>query len=190
MPYFISLKRAWIALALVAVAAPVAAQANAIEDARLFPARVLAAQNAARAAVGVAPLQWDAQLGTAAAKYAVQLAISRRFAHSAPEARGGAGENLWMGTRHAFTINAMVDSWVSEKRLFVPGVFPAVSRSGDWEQVGHYTQIVWPGTQRVGCALATNAGEDYLVCHYWPAGNVRGLPLRVRPQYASLPVRN
>lgn len=172
----------------LALAVPVAAHAQSAAEieAQRFPARMLALHNAERIAVGLAPLVWDAQLGTQAAKYAVRLAFSRRFAHSEPSARGGTGENLWMGTRKAFSLEAMIHSWASEKRMFKPGVFPAVSRTGNWHQVGHYTQMVWPATQRVGCALATNAGEDYLVCHYWPAGNVHGGPLNVRPRPAIL----
>jgi hypothetical protein len=176
------------ALALaIALPASVQAQSSIELEARRFPARILAAHNVERAANGLAPLKWDAALGTQAAKYAVQLALSRRFAHSASQARGGSGENLWMGTRWAFTVEAMVGGWASEKRMFTPGVFPAVSRTGNWAEVGHYTQMVWPATERVGCALASNSGEDYLVCHYWPAGNVHGGLLQ--PRLAALRTR-
>ena len=170
----------------IVVSTSAGAQSRVEIEAQRFPARVLAAHNIERAAVGLAPLTWDKKLGTEAAKYAVRLALSRRFAHSEPQARGGAGENLWMGTRSAFSIETMLAHWSSEKRMFKPGVFPAVSRTGNWHQVGHYTQMVWPATQRVGCALATNSGEDYLVCHYWPAGNVHGGVLRAQPRFASL----
>lgn len=166
------------ACSLAAVTVPVSARSLPVEEAAHFPARVLNAHNTTRAAVGVPPLEWDRQLGSEAAKYALELAISDMFAHSAPQSRRNAGENLWMGTRSAFTVDTMVANWVSEKSLFQPGVFPAVSRTGSWRDVGHYTQIVWPGTKRVGCALATNARNDYLVCRYWPAGNVHGVAVR------------
>ena len=169
----------------LAASAAGAAQRRVEIEAQRFPARVLAAHNIERAAVGLAPLTWDNKLGTQAAKYAVQLALSRRFAHSDREQRRGSGENLWMGTRAAFSLEGMVGNWASEKRMFKPGVFPAISRTGSWHEVGHYTQMVWPATQRVGCALATNSGEDYLVCHYWPAGNVHGGSLHVQPRLAA-----
>ena len=34
--------------------------------------------------------------------------------------------------------------------------------------------MIWSRTTRVGCALASNARDDYLVCRYVPAGNVVG----------------
>jgi hypothetical protein len=139
-----------------------------------FPARILAAHNAVRAQAGVQPLAWDPALGNAAAAYAAQLALTNRFQHSDRQARPGIGENLWMGTRGYYSYETMVAGWASERSDFVPGIFPAVSRSGDWEKVGHYTQMVWPTTTRVGCAVASNSTTDYLVCRYSPKGNVDG----------------
>jgi hypothetical protein len=142
-----------------------------------FPSRVLEVHNAVRAQAGVPALAWDPALGAAAASYAIVLALTNSFHHSPPETRRGAGENLWMGTRGAFSYEQMLDAWRSERGQFVPGVFPAVSRSGKWEDVGHYTQMVWPTTTHVGCAIASNSTEDFLVCRYSPAGNVLGRPV-------------
>lgn len=142
-----------------------------------FPARILAAHNAARAAAGVPPLVWDNALGTAAASYAQQMAFTGVFAHSDRSKRRGVGENLWYGTRGAYSVEAMVGGWASERRYFTPGIFPNVSRTGNWVDVGHYTQMIWPTTQRVGCALASTARLDYLVCRYAPAGNIDGKPV-------------
>ena len=79
-----------------------------------------------------------------------------------------------MGTRAAFSMQQMIDSWVSEKLYFRPGVFPAVSRNGNWAAVGHYTQMIWPTTTHVGCAIASSPRLDVLVCRYAPAGNIDG----------------
>lgn len=142
--------------------------------ASLFPGRIVTAHNTERLAVGAAPLIWDNDLGTAAATYAQQMAFTGRFEHSDRKARRGIGENLWMGTHGAYTIEAMIGAWASEKRMFMPGIFPANSRNGNWYEVGHYTQMIWPATTRVGCALASTARTDYLVCRYSPAGNIDG----------------
>lgn len=162
---------------LVAPAAVAQAAGASNNVASQFPARILAAQNALRAQAGLPPMMWDTALGDAAANYAMQLAFTNSFRHSDRSARLGTGENLWMGTRGAYSYEAMVGAWASERRFFVPGVFPVVSRTGNWEDVGHYTQIVWPTTTRVGCAVASSARVDILVCRYSPAGNVDGLPV-------------
>ncbi len=79
-----------------------------------------------------------------------------------------------MGSRGAYLPAQMVGNWASEKVSFRPGVFPAVSRTGNWADVGHYSQIVWPATTQVGCAIASNRSDDFLVCRYAPAGNIDG----------------
>jgi hypothetical protein len=139
-----------------------------------FPARILAAHNAVRAGVGVAPLMWDNELGNGAAAYAQQLALTNVFQHSDRKARPGIGENLWMGTHGAYSVETMVGAWASERRFFVSGMFPNNSTTGNWVDVGHYTQMIWPTTQRVGCALASNGRTDYLVCRYSGKGNIDG----------------
>lgn len=164
---------------LCALAAPAAATVQSSYDsfAQQFPARILAAHNVVRARAGVAPLAWDNALGNAAAHYAAQMAFTGQFEHSNRKARLGTGENLWMGAHGVFPVEAMVGGWTSEKRWFVPGRFPANSRTGNWEDVGHYTQMIWPTTTRVGCALAATARTDYLVCRYAGAGNIDGRPV-------------
>jgi len=68
----------------------------------------------------------------------------------------------------------MVQLWIDEKRDFKPGIFPNNSRSGDIEAVGHYTQLVWRATTKVGCALGHGRQFDFLVCRYANPGNVMG----------------
>ena len=135
-------------------------------------AEILRLHNRERAAVGVAPLRWDPALAATALECAKALAASRQFRHCR------SGENLWMGTAGRFTPAQMVQPWAAERRDFQPGTFPAVSRSGTWQAVGHYTQMVWRTTTTLGCAAATGAdGLTRLVCHYAPAGNILGRPV-------------
>jgi len=145
----------------------------------LLRSTMIAAHNQARRQYGVGPLLWDDSLARDAAAYAQYLARSRRFEHDPQRGRRPPqGENLFMGTRDAYSYAEMIGLLVDERRYFQPGRFPAVSRTGDWSQVAHYTQIVWPASQRVGCAVAANRANDYLVCRYLPAGNVVGTFLR------------
>ena len=140
-----------------------------------FNARLLAAQNAERAKAGVPALAWDAGLAADARKWADRLAATGQFEHSPDEAgKEPQGENLWAGTPRAFSPEAMVGLWAAEKRDYKPGVFPNNSRSGDVDQVGHYTQLIWSRTGQVGCASAVGKNEEVLVCRYSEAGNVYG----------------
>ena len=160
---------------LLCIASLIAAPAVAKPiDAARFPAQILAAHNAWRAQVGAPPLIWDNALGTGAAEWAQRLAASGVFQHSDRRARRGIGENMWWGTHGAYSPESMVGVWAGEKRNFVAGVFPKVSRTGNWADVAHYTQLIWPTTQRVGCAVASNGRTDYLVCRYATAGNIDG----------------
>src|SRR4029453_6685565 len=125
--------------------------------------QLLHAHNRERAAVGAPPLSWDQGLASAAAAYAAQLAALGSLRHSARKERPGQGENLWMGTRAAFLPQAMVANWASERSRFRPGIFPAVSRTGHWADVGHYSQMIWPTTTRLGCAIASSRRTDFFV---------------------------
>lgn len=175
---------------LAALVAAVPAGAGAQSFASQFPERIVAAHNAERARAGVAPLVWDNALGAAAAVYAQQMAWTSRFAHSDRRGRPGIGENLWMGSRGAYSVETMIGGWLSEKRWFRAGVFPNVSRTGNWSDVGHYTQMIWPATTRVGCALASTARTDYLVCRYANKGNVDGRPVGYAAYKFSNRMRN
>lgn len=137
------------------------------------PERLVAAHNAVRGQARVPPVAWDPQLARSAAAWAQQLAVTNRFEHSNRRARRGVGENLWMGSRGTYSPEYMVGQWASERHWFRAGYFPAVGPRG-WYAVSHYTQIVWPTTTRIGCAIVTNARHDVLVCHYAPAGNIDG----------------
>jgi hypothetical protein len=166
------------AAAIMLAAAPGAAQAppplaGATGE---LAARLLSAHNRERLAVGHAPLQWDTQLAASAAGYGPVLARMRRLIHSPRESRPGQRENLAMATHGTLSAEQLVGLWAREKLMLQPGVFPAVSRTGNWEDVAHYTQMVWPTTTRVGCAIFA-ADMDYLVCRYSPPGNIDGKPV-------------
>lgn len=132
---------------------------------------ILVLHNRERERMGVRPLTWDARLARRAGSWAAQIGDSGILEHSGVD---GEGENLWMGTAGRYAVEAMVGSWADERRDFRSGRFPAVSRSGDWSRVGHYSQMIWRDTQSVGCAINRGRQWDVLVCRYAPAGNVMG----------------
>lgn len=144
------------------------------QDLSRLEARLLALHNRERSATEARPLVWDSGLAGAAASYGPALERLGKLAHSPQATRPGQGENLWMGTRDAYEMEEMVGSWAAEKSLFRPGIFPTVSTSGNWSDVAHYTQMIWKGTSRVGCAVHKARKWDFLICRYSPYGNVVG----------------
>jgi hypothetical protein len=94
--------------------------------------------------------------------------------HSVAAADGGEGENLWFGSKDDYTPEEMVGYFLKEGKQFKRGVFPDVSTTGRWEDVGHYTQLIWRDTREVGCAITSNPRRDVLVCRYTPMGNITG----------------
>jgi hypothetical protein len=134
--------------------------------------RLLNAHNRERAVLGLDPLTWDTGLAADAEEWAHHLAGKGQLRHAS--AGSGFGENLWAGSAGRFEPEAMVGLWSAEKEDFERGVFPHVSTTGRFEDVGHYTQIVWAKTSRVGCALARGGEQDVLVCRYARPGNVVG----------------
>ena len=149
--------------------APAAAQ---VRGGPAFERAIVAMHDAERAEVGTPPVEWDAGLARDAAEWARHLSDIDDLVHWSEENEGdnGQGENLWMGTRGAYTLEHMVEGWSGEKR--------PLARMASWEddhhRVGHYTQMVWAGTRKIGCAIAANRENEVLVCRYWPAGNVIG----------------
>ncbi len=159
---------------MLAIAAASLPQAARAERTNPFAERLLNAHNAERSQMGVPPLKWSPKLAGEAQQWAKYLAGQGRMIHADRNQRANAGENLWMGSAGDYSAEFMVGAFAAEKRHFRNGTFPNISRTGQWRDVGHYSQVIWRGTQEVGCAVARGARDDFLVCRYWPAGNFYG----------------
>ena len=156
-------------LILLALVFSHAASAQVRGNAEL-QAAMLATHNAARGDVGVKPLTWSETLAEGARTHAQWMAANGRFEHS----NTGLGENLWVGTDGAFSYADMAGKWVAEKAYYRDAPSPNNSTTGNWADVGHFTQMVWSNTTEVGCATASGNGREHLVCRYSPAGNYTG----------------
>ncbi len=168
------MSRILIAILLSLASSPAVPSSRSPTDAETLASTMVSAHNAVRADIGVQPMRWNEDLAADAAQWADHLARTGRFEHDARSRAVPEGENLWMGTRGHYPMRHMVDAWAAERRVFRPGRFPDNSRTGSWHDVGHYTQIVWKDTREVGCAVAHNATDEFLVCRYAEAGNVVG----------------
>ncbi|RYM13533.1 Fis family transcriptional regulator [Sphingobium cupriresistens] len=162
--------------AIAVMSAAYYGMAEAARSDRLLRAAMLDAHNGERASLGLPLLDWDQALATDAARYAGEMARSGVFRHSPRAGRAiPSGENLWMGPRRLYDYQVMVGSFLEEKRFTrIAGKLPDLSSAGRWQDVGHYTQMIWRGTRKVGCALGEGTNADYLVCRYFPAGNAFG----------------
>jgi hypothetical protein len=165
----------WLLLAAAAPAIPMPkiAQVFAQTPEPSFSQEILDAHNRYRSAVRVPPLVWSNALASAAQRWANVLNSNLQFQHDPNNQQQG--ENLWMGTAGMFSLTEMVDIWGQERQSFHNGTFPDVSTTGNWFDVGHYSQMVWRTTTSVGCAGITGADGYYrFVCRYGPPGNVIG----------------
>jgi pathogenesis-related protein 1 len=134
---------------------------------------LLRLHNKARSDVGVRPLVWSNRLAAYAQRWADHLAATGcRMEHrpSSGKWRRIYGENLFMGTAGYYGVGDAVQSWVEEKKDYRGRAL----NSSNWHAAGHYTQVVWRGTRRVGCAKKVCNGMVIVVCNYDPPGNVLG----------------
>lgn len=126
---------------------------------------MLAAHNHVRARVGVPPLAWSGELERYAQEWAERLLARGEFGHRADTPLG---ENLFAISGGAATPRRVVGIWAAEAREYN-------YRANRCRGVcGHYTQIVWRETARVGCGVARGGGREVWVCNYDPPGNWDG----------------
>jgi hypothetical protein len=148
---------------------------------------VYKAHNQARYEVGSRPLVWDPVLAAQAASYGPELAQYGRPVHSSRVGRETSRENL-LQALPGTSPKAMVGVWTAEAKYFRNGIFPDVSTTGNWADVGHWTQMVWPATTNLGCAAYQGGQFDWLICRYSPPGNKDGkMVLAEREKEAPLP---
>ncbi|HSW70460.1 MAG TPA: CAP domain-containing protein [Gammaproteobacteria bacterium] len=105
-------------------------------------------------------LTWDLELQ----RYAEQYASLCIFKHS----EAAFGENLAAGYP---SITSAINAWYAENEIY------SYLHPGYTKASGHFTQIIWVATQKLGCALAACNGRhgtpgNYLVCEYNPPGNI------------------
>ena len=140
-----------------------------------------AAHNRVRAALGLPGLAWSDDLAALARDWADYLAREKGcdFAH-----HGGDwpyGENLFWasairygdGRREVQPVTAehVVRSWAAE----VEDYDYQANRCRIGRSCGHYTQVVWRDSRRLGCGRSVCADSGQIwVCTYDPPGNFIG----------------
>jgi pathogenesis-related protein 1 len=140
--------------------------------------------NAARTAVGEAPLTWDPIAAAVAQAWANQCNFSHNpnasSDYDSMGGSGGLGEDV-AAAAPTESVSGAVSSWVGEEQYYDH----ATNSCASGQVCGHYTQIVWSTTTAVGCAQANcttgspfgsfSGGQwEVGVCDFSPPGNVGG----------------
>ncbi|XP_042846796.1 GLIPR1-like protein 1 [Panthera tigris] len=95
------------------------------------------------------------------------------------------GENIWLGGFSIFSPRFAVIAWFNETAFYD---YNTLSCS---KVCGHYTQVVWANSYKVGCAITMcptlgNHETAIYVCNYGPAGNFPNRPPYTRGVSCSL----
>lgn len=131
--------------------------------------------NKIRKEVGSPPLEWSAELAAYAQEWAEYLAKKNgcRMAHRASlgKADKNYGENIFWGSGKSYTLLEASKAWYSE----IDNYSYRPIRRNSKAKTGHYTQMVWNTTQKMGMGMATcSDGATIIVASYNPPGNVIG----------------
>lgn len=131
--------------------------------------------NQVRKEVGVGPVAWSKELAEFAQKWADRIAATGELKHRPADGEWAQkyGENLAV---NASAIKG-AEAWSGEKKDYTAGT--AIPEDFSQFKAGHYTQMVWKGTTKIGAGAAVVKegrfkGLVMVVCNYDPAGNVIG----------------
>lgn len=142
---------------------------------------ITAAHNQVRSALGIPDLVWDPDLAAVAQSWAEQcvdntspIGLIDHNAGRSDDYPGYVGENIY-GSGGSATGPAAVSLWVGEEVDYDY----ATNTCAPGKICGHYTQVVWRTSERLGCGLYDCPGLTYgssVVCNYSPGGNSGGKP--------------
>uniref|UniRef100_A0A182XZ48 Uncharacterized protein n=1 Tax=Anopheles stephensi TaxID=30069 RepID=A0A182XZ48_ANOST len=134
-----------------------------------FQLDVLRRHNELRAKHSANPLQLNKELCEFAQQWANKLAAENKLQHRSTNEYG---ENLYACFGRAnLEGHDAVDSWYGEIKNYT---FGAADPGNNFSNVGHFTQVVWKGSQRLGVGTAAKGTSVFVVCNYDPPGNVYG----------------
>ncbi|XP_022971798.1 basic form of pathogenesis-related protein 1-like [Cucurbita maxima] len=138
----------------------------ALIKAQNTPGDYLALHNRARAEVSVGPMQWSNTVAVYAQAYEEKRKGDCAMIHST----GPYGENITAGYYPEFFRADAVKLWANEKPLYDHAYNKCVGG-----KCGHYTQMVWRSSVRLGCArMPCKANSQFVVCNYDPPSNYIG----------------
>ena len=116
-------------------------------------------------------LEINCDLMKIAQNYAEKLQKEGSLVHSGDDYNGNAmGENLyWISTKE-YSPPSATDSWYNE----IDDYDFSTGSSKNGNAIGHFTQVVWKGSQELGIGVSCGSNGCYVVGNYYPAGNYIG----------------
>ncbi|XP_045176323.2 cysteine-rich venom protein-like [Mercenaria mercenaria] len=116
------------------------------------------------AASNMLKMTWDTEVALVAQAWAETCS----FSHDESKNRNipgrlSAGQNIGTGY---LSWKAAIKAWHDEVKDFT------YNANNKFEKVGHYTQLVWATSNKIGCGMANCRSANFHVCNYSPAGNV------------------
>ena len=127
-----------------------------------FGKEALETHNKLRAAHQAPALKWSSALAREAEVWAKQIARDGRLHHD----NTSDGENVFMVFGREIDGSDAVNSWYSEVKDY------DFNKPGYQPKTGHFTQVVWKGSEELGIGKAKSAdGKMFVVGRYRTAGN-------------------
>lgn len=129
--------------------------------------QLVAAHNAARSQVGVSALVWSDTVAETARRWAGELASKGCGLQHNPSKTYG--ENLYWTTA-AKNGTEVTAAWTAEAANYDAQTHTCA----EGQVCGHYTQVVWAKSTKLGCGMAQCGSTQVWVCNYDPPGNMLG----------------
>lgn len=154
-----------------------------LTDLATFREEALAKHNTLRQFHGSPALTEDVELTNLAQDWAEHLANTGQMQH---RPNNQYGENIYFAwsSQPGFDVNGLtpVEAWYGEVKDY------NYNNPGFSSQTGHFTQVVWKNSTKLGCGKATSVdGKVFVVCNYDPPGNYLGqFPENVLPVLSTM----
>jgi uncharacterized protein YkwD len=129
-----------------------------------FIEEALEEHNRLRAKHGIGPMTIDEDLNNVAQAWANKLLQKGKMEHST----NGFGENVFWASGGSINGVKPCQAWYSEIKDF------NFKRIDHTPGTGHFTQLLWKSSVKLGIALASGKAGHFVVANYNPPGNFLG----------------
>merc|ERR1711939_386921 len=147
--------------------------------------RVLLAHNVHRANHSAADLTYSNELAAVAQEIASSCVYAHDTTVESTTGNGVYGQNIAAGLTADEVTDVITNLWYNNEVNAYAPYYGQANPGGNFNDYGHFTQIVWQGTTVVGCAtqdcsagglanVGPNVPPYFTVCNYYEAGNYGG----------------